>query len=54
MSIPELRWSGRSTDYKISIVILDVNTEGKGDGLLYYAVKLKYNKNGQLELERYG
>jgi len=54
MSFPELRWSGRSIDYKFSIVILDMNTEGKGDGLLYYAVKLKYNKNGQLELERYG
>jgi hypothetical protein len=54
MSLPELWNSGRSTNYKFSIVVLDVNAEGKGDGLVYYAVKLKYNKNGQLELEHYG
>lgn len=39
---------------KFSIVILDVNAEGKGDGTVYYAVKLKFNKSGQLELEHYG
>lgn len=54
MSLPELWNSGRSTSYKFSIIVLDVNAEGKGDGLVYYAVKLKYNKNGQLELEHYG
>jgi hypothetical protein len=54
MSLPELWNSGRSTDYKFSIVILDVNAEGKGDGTVYYAVKLKFNKSGQLELEHYG
>jgi hypothetical protein len=54
MSLPELWRSGWSTDYKFSIVILDVSAEGKGDGLVYYAVKLKFNKSGQLELEHYG
>jgi hypothetical protein len=54
MSLPELWRSGWSTDYKFSIVILDVNAEGNGDGLVYYAVKLKFNKSGQLELEHYG
>jgi len=54
MSLPELWRSGRSTDYKFSIIVLDVDTEGKGDGLVYYAVKLKFNKSGQLELEHYG
>ena len=54
MSLPELWNSGRSTDYKFSIVVLDVDAAGKGDGLVYYAVKLKYNKSGQLELEHYG
>ena len=54
MSLPELWNSGRSTSYKFSIVILDVDGEGKGDGLVYYAVKLKYNKSGQLDLEHYG
>ena len=54
MSLPELWNSGRSTDYKFSIVVLDLNAEGKGDGLVYYAVKLKFNKSGQLELEHYG
>jgi len=54
MSLPELWNSGRSTDYKFSIVILDVDAEGKGDGLVYYAVKFKFNKSGQLELEHYG
>jgi hypothetical protein len=46
--------SGRSTSYKFGIVILDVDGEGKGDGLDHCAVKLKYNKSGQLELEHYG
>jgi len=54
MSLPELWNSGRSTDYKFSIIVLDVDAEGKGDGLVYYAVKLKFNKSGQLELEHYG
>ena len=54
MSLPELWNSGRSTSYKFSIIVLDVNAEGKGDGLVYYAVKLKFNKDGQLELEHYG
>jgi hypothetical protein len=54
MSLPELWNSGRSTDYKFSIVILDLDANGKGGGTVYYAVKLKYNKSGQLELEHYG
>jgi len=54
MSLPELWNSGRSTNYKFSIVILDVDADGKGDGLVYYAVKLKFNKSGELELEHYG
>jgi len=54
MSLPELWNRGRSTNYKFSIVVLDVDAEGKGDGLVYYAVKLKFNKSGQLELEHYG
>ena len=54
MSLPELWNSGRSTSYKFSIIVLDLDQEGKGDGLLYYAVKLKFNKSGQLELEHYG
>jgi hypothetical protein len=54
MSLPELWNSGRSTDYKFSIVMLDVDANGKGDGTVYYAVKLKFNKSGQLELEHYG
>ncbi len=54
MSLPELWNAGRSTSYKFSIVVLDVDADGKGDGLVYYAVKLKFNKSGQLELEHYG
>jgi len=54
MSLPELWNSGRSTSYKFSIIVLDLDQDGKGDGLLYYAVKLKFNKSGQLELEHYG
>jgi hypothetical protein len=54
MSLPELWNSGRSTDYKFSIVILDLDANGKGGGTVYYAVKLKFNKSGQLELEHYG
>jgi hypothetical protein len=54
MSMPELWRSGRSTSYKFSIIVLDLDQDGKGDGLLYYAVKMKFNKSGQLELEHYG
>jgi threonine dehydrogenase-like Zn-dependent dehydrogenase len=54
ISFPELRESPRSRDYKFTIIELRLDADGKGDGTLMYATKLKFNKKGQLELEHYG
>ena len=50
--------SGRSMDYQLGIVVMDlkVNKKGKevGQGLLIYAAKVKINKKRQLEIEYLG
>lgn len=54
LSIPEL-WAGsRSTDYNIGVVELKLNAEGKGEGALIYAAKVKFNERGMLEIETFG
>jgi hypothetical protein len=54
ISFPELYNSTRSTDYKIGIVVLDVDKDGKGAGSFAPLCKVKFNKNNQLEIENYG
>ena len=54
MSFPELYNSGRSTDYPIGIVVLDVDKNGKGSGSFAPACKVKFNKKGELEIENFG
>jgi hypothetical protein len=44
----------RSTDYPFSFVVLDVDKDGKGTGLLAPLCKLKFNKKKELEIEHYG
>jgi hypothetical protein len=50
--------SGRSMDYELGIVVMDLKTNAKGkevgQGLLIYAAKVKINKKGKLEIEYLG
>jgi hypothetical protein len=54
MSFGELYRGGRSTDYQFGIAVLDVDKSGKGTGQLAPVCKIKFNKNGELEIENYG
>jgi hypothetical protein len=50
----ELRNNPRSRDYKFGIIELRVDADGKGDGTIYAASKLSFNKNKELQIEHYG
>lgn len=50
----ELYNGTRSTQYKIGIVVLDVDKDGKGTGSFAPLCKIKFNKQGQLEIENFG
>jgi len=54
ISFPELYNSTRSTSYKIGIVTLDVDKDGKGTGSFAPLCKVKFNKKNELEIEHYG
>lgn len=54
MSFAELYNSPRSRDYKFTIVELRLDADGNGEGNIFYATKLKFNKQGTLEIEHYG
>ena len=54
ISFAELYNSPRSRDYKFTIVDLRLDADGNGEGNIFYAVKLKFNKQGALEIEHYG
>ena len=54
ISFGELANGTRSRDYPIGIVILNVDKDGNGSGLLSGACKVKFNKKGDLEVEHYG
>jgi hypothetical protein len=54
ISFPELYNSTRSTNYKIGIVVLNVDKDGKGTGTFSPLCKVKFNKNNELEIENYG
>jgi len=54
ISFPELYNGTRSTQYKIGIVELNVDKDGKGTGTLAPLCKVKFNKNNELEIEHYG
>jgi hypothetical protein len=53
ISIGELYHGTRSRDYPIGIVTLNLDKDGNGVGLLYAACKVKFNKQGELEVEHY-
>jgi hypothetical protein len=50
----EARNAPRSKSYEFGLLILNVDDKGQGDGLLYGACKIKFNKDNQIELEHYG
>jgi hypothetical protein len=54
ISFPELYNATRSTNYKIGLVVLDVDKDGKGTGTFSPLCKVKFNKNNELEIENYG
>jgi hypothetical protein len=54
ISFPELYNATRSTNYKIGIVVLNVDKDGKGTGTFSPLCKVKFNKNNELEIENYG
>jgi hypothetical protein len=54
ISFPELYNATRSTTYKIGIVVLDVDKDGKGTGTFSPLCKVKFNKKNELEIEHYG
>lgn len=54
ISFPELYTGTRSTDYKIGIVVLNVDKNGKGTGTFSPLCKVKFNKKNELEIEHYG
>ena len=54
MSFFEVAEQPITTQYPFGLMILDVDAQGKGDGLLYPVCKVKFNKQGELEVENFG
>jgi hypothetical protein len=54
MSFGEVVNQTRSMSYPFGIVILDVDKNGKGTGTMAPRVKIKFNKDEQLEVENFG
>lgn len=55
VSMPEAWRNGRSMDYSTTMVVLDLDENNKGEGVLGFALKLKFNpETKQLEIENYG
>lgn len=54
MSFLELRSGGRSTDYPFSIVRFDLDDEGRGEGQVIAAARVRFDKEGRLEVESLG
>lgn len=54
MPFLELYMGGRSTDYNLSWILLDLDEEGKGTGSVIVAADMKFNDQGQLVVESYG
>ncbi len=54
LSFFEAREQPITTQYPFGLMILNVNAKGEGDGLLYPVCKVKFNKQGELEVENFG
>jgi len=44
----------RSRDYPFSVVVLNVDPSGKGEGTLMAAAKISFTKQNEIEIEHYG
>jgi hypothetical protein len=53
LSFPELTGDTALSKYRFSVVELHLDAQGKGEGTLTYAAKLKFNPQGELEVESY-
>ena len=53
MSLWEKYNSGRTTQYPFGIIVLNVDSAGKGTGTLAPICRAKFNKKGELEIEHY-
>ena len=45
---------GRSMDYPFTILEIHLNKEGKGEGAIMAGAQLRFDKEGQLNIESYG
>jgi len=54
LTIPEVWGDTRSTDYTIGVVEMKLDAEDKGEGVIIYAAKVKFNEQNMLEIETYG
>ncbi|HSE42151.1 MAG TPA: hypothetical protein VLH08_15410 [Acidobacteriota bacterium] len=55
VSMPEAWRNGRSMDYLTTMVVLDLDENNTGEGILGFALELKVNpETRQLEIENYG
>jgi len=54
IAIYEVKNRTRSRDYPFGLAILDLDANNKGEGVLYAAAKIKFDKDDQLEIEHYG
>ena len=50
----EARNSGRSMDYKFAYAQMTIRADGKGEGKAVGMAKIKFKKDGTIELEQYG
>jgi hypothetical protein len=54
MSFFELYRSGRSTDHPFGIIELNLDDEGKGDGIVIMGAEAKFDENNVLQITSYG
>jgi hypothetical protein len=43
-----------SANYRFGLMVLHLNAKGEGQGLFYPACKVKFNKQGVLDVENFG
>jgi hypothetical protein len=54
ITMAETRNMTRSRDYPFGLAFLEVDSKGKGTGVMYIGCKIKFNKKEQIEIESYG
>jgi hypothetical protein len=53
LSFDELTGDSASRNYRFSVIELHLDSQGKGQGTLTYAAKLKFDDQGELKVESY-